>query len=75
MLGALKTTRTRKQLVRETAQHAQRIHKVLEDCNLKLPSVVSDVMGKTGRAIIEAVCAGQTDPDKLSQLACGFLVH
>ena len=67
-------TRTRKQLVREAAQHAQRIHKVLEDCNLKLTSVVSDVMGKTGRAILEALCAGQTDPAKLSELACGSLV-
>ena len=66
-------TRTRKQLVREAAQHTQRIHKVLEDCNLKLTSVLSNVMGSTGRAILEALIAGQTDPDKLSELAQGSL--
>ena len=66
-------TRTRKQLVREAAQHVNRIHKLLEDCNHKLTSVVTDVMGKTGRAIVDALCQGQTDPDKLAQLACGSL--
>ena len=66
-------TRTRKQLVREGAQHTQRIHKVLEDCNLKLTSVVTDVMGKTGRAILEALVQGQTDPEKLAELAVGSL--
>lgn len=66
-------TRTRKQLVREGAQHSNRIHKVLEDCNLKLTSVVTNVMGMTGRAILEALAAGQTDPETLSELACGSL--
>ncbi len=66
-------TRTRKQLVREAAQHTQRIHKVLEDCNLKLTSVVTNVMGKTGRAILEALVQGQTDPEKLAELAAGSL--
>lgn len=64
-------TRTRKQLSREAAQHTLRIHKLLEDCNLKLTSVVTDVMGKTGRAILEALAAGLLDPQKLSELACG----
>jgi transposase len=66
-------TRTRKQLVREAAQHTQRIHKVLEDGNLKLTSVVSNVLGSTGRAILEALIAGQTDPNKLAELAQGSL--
>lgn len=66
-------TRTRKQLIRERAEHVQRIHKVLEDCNIKLTSVVTDVMGKTGRAIVDALCAGQNDPQKLAELACGTL--
>lgn len=66
-------TRTRKQLVREAAQHTQRIHKVLEDCNLKLTSVVTDVMGKTGRSILDALVLGQTDPEKLAELAAGSL--
>ena len=42
-------TRTRKQLVREVSQHSLRIQKVLEDANLKLGSVLSDVLGKSGR--------------------------
>ena len=44
-------TRTRKQLVREVSQHSLRIQKVLEDANLKLGSVLSDVLGKSGRAM------------------------
>ncbi len=66
-------TRTRKQLVRDAARHAQRLHKILEDCNLKVTSVLKDLMGKTGRAILEALVAGETDPQKLAELACGKL--
>jgi transposase len=66
-------TRTRKQLSREAAQHTLRIHKLLEDCNLKLTSVVTDVMGMTGRGILEALATGEQDPQKLSELACGSL--
>ena len=61
-------TRTRKQLVRETAQHVNRIHKTLEDTNLKLGSVISDVMGKSGRSILDALVAGETDPGRLADL-------
>lgn len=64
-------TRTRKQLVREIAQHATRIQKVLEDANLKLGSVLSDVMGKSGIAILRAIVAGQSDPETLADLAQG----
>jgi transposase len=64
-------TRTRKQLVREVAQHSQRIQKVLEDANLKLGSVLSDVLGVSGRAMLQAIVAGETDPAKLAALAQG----
>lgn len=48
-------TRTRKQLMREIVQHSSRIQKVLEDVNLKWSSVLSDVLGKSGRAILKAL--------------------
>jgi len=57
--------RTRKQLVREQASHVQRMQKTLEDANLKLSSVLTDIMGKSGRAIIEALIAGNTEPEHL----------
>lgn len=62
-------TRTRKQLVREVAQHTQRIQKTLEDANVKLASVISNVLGTTGRAILEALVAGDDDPERLAALA------
>lgn len=64
-------TRTRKQLVREITQHALRIQKVLEDANLKLASVLSDVLGGSGRAMLEAILAGEDDPERLAELALG----
>ena len=62
-------TRTRKQLVREIARHTQRIQKTLEDANLKLTHVVSDLLGLSGRAILQALMAGETDPERLADLA------
>jgi transposase len=64
-------TRTRKQLVREISQHSSRIQKILEDANLKLGSVLSNVLGKSGRAILRALIAGETDPQVLADLAQG----
>jgi len=64
-------TRTRKQLVREIAQHSQRIQKVLEDANLKLGSVLSDILGQSGRAMLNAIIAGEDDPVRLAELAQG----
>jgi transposase len=61
-------TRTRKQLVREKAQHIQRIEKTLQDANLKLSSAVSDIMGENGRALLEALIAGERDPEHLAAL-------
>jgi transposase len=59
----------RKQLVREQASHVQRAQKTVEDANIKLDSVLTDVMGKSGRAMIEALIAGETNPVKLASLA------
>jgi transposase len=64
-------TRTRKQLVREISQHSLRIQKVLEDANLKLGSVLSDVLGGSGRAMLEAIITGEDDPERLAELAQG----
>ncbi len=66
-------TRTRKQLVREIARHTQRIQKTLEDANLKLTEVVSDILGVSGRAILTALVAGETDPERLTDLTHGRL--
>lgn len=60
--------RTRKQLVREQASHMQRLQKTLEDGNLKLGSVLTQVMGVSGRAILQALIDGESDPDKLLTL-------
>jgi len=61
--------RTRKQFVRERSSHIQRIQKVLEDANIKLDSVISDVAGVSGRRMIQALIVGQTDPLMLAALA------
>jgi transposase len=61
--------RTRKQLVREQSSHVLRVQKTLEDANIKLDSVLTDLMGKSGRAMIEALIAGETNPAKLAGLA------
>jgi transposase len=61
-------TRTRRQLVRQRVQHVQRMQKTLEDANIKLESVISDVVGTSGRAMLEAMIAGETDPSKLADL-------
>jgi transposase len=61
--------RTRKQLVRERASHIQRIQKTLEDANIKLDCVVTDILGLSGRRILEALVAGQTMPQALASLA------
>jgi transposase len=61
--------RTRKQLVREQSSHVLRVQKTLEDANIKLDSVLTDLMGKSGRAMIEALISGETNPVKLAGLA------
>lgn len=66
-------TRTRKQLVRQVSQHTLRIQKVLEDANLKLTSVISDILGMSGRAMLEAIIDGERDPATLANLSRGRL--
>ena len=61
--------RTRKQLVREQTSHAQRIQKTLTEANIRLDSVISDIMGLNGRRMIEAMIGGLRDPRKLAALA------
>ena len=61
--------RTRKQLVRERSRHVQRLQKTLEDANIKLDGVISDIIGLSGRRMIEALIAGETDPEALAALA------
>ncbi|MGH7305176.1 MAG: IS110 family transposase [Candidatus Rokuibacteriota bacterium] len=62
-------TRTRQQLVREIAQHTLRIQKTLETANVKLTSVLADIMGVSGRAILAALVAGESHPERLAALA------
>ncbi|HVF64067.1 MAG TPA: IS110 family transposase [Casimicrobiaceae bacterium] len=61
-------TRTRKQFVRERSAHVQRIEKVLEDANLKLGVVLSDIMGGSGRAVLHAIIEGHDDAKHLASL-------
>src|SRR4030081_3343080 len=61
--------RTRKQLGREQTRHVQRIQKTLAEANIKLDSVLSDIMGASGRRIIEAMIAGVRNPRQLVALA------
>ena len=61
--------RTRKQLSREKTAHIQRLQKTLEDANIKLDSVITDVIGVSGRAMIEALIAGESDSAALARLA------
>jgi len=61
-------TRTRKQLTRERAAHVQRIDKVLQTANVKLSSVITDITGQSGRAILNALVRGETDPKALARL-------
>jgi transposase len=62
-------TRQRTQLVDEVSRISNRIQKVLEDANLKLGSVASNVVGTSGRLILEAIVTGQDDPAQLADLA------
>ena len=61
--------RMRKQFVRERSSHIQRLQKTLEDANIKLDSVITDIIGLSGRRMIEALIGGETDPQALAALA------
>ena len=66
-------TRTRKQLSREIVQHTQRIQKALETANLKITGLITNILGSSGRAILQAIIAGQSDPNHLASLVKGSL--
>jgi transposase len=62
-------TRYRKTQIQERAREVNRLHKALEDAGIKLDCVAADVMGKSGRDMLNALVAGETDPDVLANLA------
>jgi transposase len=66
-------TRYRKTLIGDRAAEANRLHKVLEDAGVKLSSVASNVLGVSGRLMLEALCQGSNDPVALAELARGRL--
>lgn len=66
-------TRYRTQVIRQRAQECNRIQKLLEDCNIKLSSVATDILGASGRAMLRSLSEGVDDPKQLSELAQGKL--
>ena len=64
-------TRYRKSVIEERGREVQRLHKVLEDAGVKLSSVASSVLRKSGREMIDALIAGQRDPSVLAEMAKG----
>jgi hypothetical protein len=63
----------RKSLIRDRVTAVNRVHKLLEGANIKLGNVVSDVLGVSGRAMLDALVAGERDPTRLASLARGSL--
>jgi len=66
-------TRYRKTQIQERAREANRLHKALEDTGIKLDCVATDILGKSGRAMLDAFVNGTTDPEILAELAKGRL--
>jgi transposase len=66
-------TRYRKSMIQERSREAQRLHKTLEGAGIKISSVASDILGVSGRAMLQALIAGTHDPDVLAELARGRL--
>jgi len=66
-------TRYRKTQIQERAREANRLHKAMEDTGIKLDCVASDILGKSGRAMLDALVGGTTDPEILAELAKGRL--
>ena len=66
-------TRHRKVLIQERQRAANRLHKLLQDAGIKLASVATDILGQSGRAMLEALVRGTTDPAVLADLARGRL--
>ncbi|MDX2826595.1 IS110 family transposase [Streptomyces ipomoeae] len=68
-------TRYRTEVIRERTREAQRLEKLLEDAGIKLSAVVSDILGVSGRAMLEALVTGTRDPHVLADLAKGVGVQ
>ena len=68
-------TRHRKSLIRDRVKTTNRIHKLLETANIKLATVVSDILGVSGRTMLRALADGETDPARLAALGRGSLVR
>ena len=66
-------TRTRKELTREIVRHTQRIQSVLEEANIKLASVITDITGVSGRRILKAIISGEADAQRLADLGSSRL--
>jgi len=66
-------TRYRRHLTQARTAEKQRVEKLLEDAHLKLSSVISDIHGVSGRAMLEAIAAGERSPKALAQLARGTM--
>ena len=66
-------TRYRKAQIQDRSREAARLHKMLEDAGIKLSSVATDIMGKSGRDMLNALVSGTTDPVVLADLARGLL--
>ena len=64
-------TRYRKAQISERQREANRLHKALEDSGIKLDCVATDILGKSGRAMLNALCSGTTDPAVLAEMAKG----
>jgi len=64
-------TRYRRALVQDRTREMQRVEKLLEDAQIKISSVLTDIHGVSGRAMMEALIAGQRDPHMLAELAKG----
>src|SRR5579872_1791740 len=68
-------TRYRSSLKQERTQHVNRVHKLLEETNIKLSSIFADLMCKTGRAILEALADGEKSLERLADLALRWAPH
>jgi transposase len=66
-------TRYRKSNIRDRQREANRLHKIMEDTGIKLDCVATDLLGKSGRAMLDALVSGTTDPNVLADLARGVL--
>lgn len=66
-------TRLRVDLTADRTRHKQRVEKLLEDSLIKLSTVASDIFGKSGRAMLDALIAGEREPEVLADLALGKL--